>query len=274
MRHKTTLVLLAACAAASAQEATNTPAATQPSQGKWTLREKFQYVRSGAQPDGAIARTEKIQANTIVSYGLAREWSLTLDWTALAAFDDRNAGGSDQEFGLYDPAISLKWRPFQWDLGPVDSVRLAFIGGLELPLGTGEFSSHSWDPFAGAVFTAILGRHGFNVATQYKFNTGSGAAIGRAGDTSDDALRYDLAYLFRLSPSAYTADTTAATYLTFEFNGLYETGGDHELIVGPGLLYEARRFALEATLGLPLIRDVDHRQRTNLVLTAGVRFLF
>ena len=260
--------------AGRAQEATNTPAATQPSQGKWTLREKLQYVRSGAEPGGAVASSEKFVATTIVAYGLSREWSASFELPVLGRFEERAGGGDEADLGLNDPAIALKWRPFQWDLGPVDSVRVAFVGGLELPLGTGEFSSHSWDPFAGAIFTAILGRQGVNAGLQYKLNTGGGSASGRAGDTSADALRYDLAYLWRLSPARYSADTTAATYLTAELNGLYETSGDHEVLVGPGLLYEARTFALEATLGLPIVRDVDHRARTNLVLTVGVRFLF
>lgn len=262
------------CGAAHAQEATNTPAATQPSQSKWTLREKLQYVRTGAQPGDEVSSSEKFVATTILTYGVSRELSAIFEMPALGRFEEHSDGGSESDFGFYDPSISLKWRPFQWDLGPVDSVRVAFIGGLELPLGTGEFSSHSWDPYAGGVFTAILGRHGFNAGLQYKFNTGGGSASGRAGDTDADALRYDLAYLWRLSPARYSADTTAATYLTAELNGLYETNGDHETLLGPGLLYEARSFALETTLGLPIVRDVDHRARTNLVLTVGVRFLF
>lgn len=259
---------------AHAQEATNTPAATQPSQSKWTLREKVQYVRSGTEPSGEGTSSEKLVATTIVAYGVSRELSATFELPVLGRFEDRPSGGNETDFGFYDPSISLKWRPFQWDLGPVDSVRVAFIGGLELPLGTGEFSSHSWDPFAGAVFTAILGRQGVNAGVQYKLNTGGGSASGRAGDTRADAMRYDLAYLWRLSPARYSADTAAATYLTAELNGLYETSGDHEALLGPGLLYEARTFALEATVGLPIIRDVDQRARTNLVLTVGIRFLF
>jgi hypothetical protein len=191
---------------------------------------------------------------------------------AFVSVDSPHDGGDD--FGINDLALSLKYRPFQTDLGPVDSVRLAFIGGIEIPSGDGDFSSHSFDPFAGAVFTAILGRHGINQSISYKFNTGGDEFTMRAGDGQDDALRYDTAYLFRVSPATYAADTTAALYATVELNGIYETNGDNEALLGPGLLYEAKTFAAEATVGLPVIQDVDHRPDTDLTVTLGLRLLF
>lgn len=261
--------------AALAQEATNTPAATQPSVGNWYLREKVQYFKLGDDPSPEKREIDKVVATTTLAYGITRELSASLELPLALSFEDpAGPAASDTDFGANDLSLSLKWRPFQWDLNPVDSVRLAFFGGVEAPTGSGNFGSHSWDPFAGAVFTAILGRHGFNQSLSYKFNTGGDRFNTRAGDGPDDALRYDTAYLFRLDPAEYTAETTAATYLTLELNGLYETGGDNEIIFGPGLLFEARTFALEATVGLPIVQDVRERPETDLVVTLGFRILF
>ncbi|HYE60721.1 MAG TPA: hypothetical protein VD997_01885 [Phycisphaerales bacterium] len=260
-------------AVALAQEATNTPAATQPSQGKWYVREKLQYMRLGDDPSPHDREIEEVVATTALTYGVSRELSATVTVPVVASWEEGHMGDEDR-FGTFDSSLSLKWRPLQWDLSPVDSVRVAFFGGAELPTGTGDLSSHSLDPFVGTVFTAILGRHGINQSLQYKFNTGGDEFNMRPGDGPDDALRYDTAYLFRLAPEQYSADTTAATYLTFELNGLYETGGDNEVLIGPGILYEARTFALEASVGLPVIQDVDQRPETDFVLTLGFRFLF
>lgn len=259
---------------AQAQEATNTPAATQPSVGKWYLREKIQYVQLGDDPSPEQRDIDEVVATTSLSYGLTRDLAVTLELPLVYSSEESPVSGDDRDFGFGDASVYLKWRPFQWDLSPVDSVRVAFFGGVETPTGSGDLGSHSFDPYAGAVVTAILGRHGLNQSVQYKFNTGGDDFNTRAGDGPDDALRYDTAYLFRLSPAEYTAESSAATYLTFELNGLYETNGDNEIIIGPGVLYEARTFALEASVGFPVVQDVDERPETELVLTFGFRILF
>jgi hypothetical protein len=109
---------------------------------------------------------------------------------------------------------------------------------------------------------------------QYKFNTGGDEFNTRAGDGPDDALRYESSYLFRLAPAEYESTTTGAWYLMAEMLGLYETNGDNEILLGPGILYEARSYALEATISLPVVRDVDHRPETEFMVTVGFRILF
>jgi hypothetical protein len=273
-RHATTMAgFLLACGSAFAQEATNTPAATQPAAGHVAIRERVQYVNLSDDPSPHDRDIAKVVATTTLSYGLRRDVAATLDVpVAFVSVESTHDGGDD--FGINDLALSLKYRPFQTDLGPVDSVRLAFIGGVEIPSGDGDFSSHSFDPFAGTVFTAILGRHGVNQSISYKFNTGGDEFTMRAGDGQDDALRYDTAYLFRVSPATYAADTSAALYATVELNGIYETNGDNEALLGPGLLYEAKTFAAEATVGLPVVQDVTDRPETDLTVTFGLRLLF
>ncbi len=267
------LLPLLAASSASAQEATNTPAATQPAQGSFYLRTKLQYISVGNDPSPENREIDKVVSTTTLTYGLRRDMSLSLDLPLVYEVED-SAAGTDREFGVNDLSLTFKYRPLQIDLNPVDSVRFAAFGGVEIPSGDGDFSSHSFDPFIGGVFTAILGRHGFNQSVSYKFNTGGDEFNTRAGDGPDDALRYDSAYLFRIDPAEYSADTSAATYLTFEMNGLYETNGDNEILIGPGILYEARSFALEATVGIPIVQDVDERPETDLVVTLGLRILF
>ena len=269
------MVLLLSGQHAHGQEATNTPAATQPGVGNWYLRHRVQYLKLDDDPSPLQRDIDKILATTSLSYGITRELSATLTLPLTLSFEDP-AGpmGTDTHFEAGDADFSLKWRPFQWDLNPLDSVRLAFFAGVEAPTGTGDLGSDSWDPFAGAVFTTILGRHGFNQSISYKFNNGGEDFSIVAGDGPSDALRYDTSYLFRLDPIEYSADTTAATYLTLELNGLYEMNGDNEILFGPGILYEARTFALEATIGLPIVQDVDHRPSTDLRVTLGFRLLF
>lgn len=261
-------------APATAQEATNTPAATQPAVGRFSFRQKLQFIDRGTDPSSPSRDTDRWLSTTSVALGLRRDLSVRLDVPVEYGTDGTGAGDGDREVGLGDPMLTLAYRPIQVDLNPVDSIRFAFLGGVEIPSMDEGFSSESWDPFVGGVFTAIIGRHGINQAARYQFNTGGERSSTRAGDGPSDALFFDTSYLFRLSPVAYSADTTAATYLTFELNGLYERNGDVELLFGPGILYEARSFALEATIGFPIIQDVDERAETDLRVTVGARLLF
>jgi hypothetical protein len=266
--------LVLAASAALAQESTNVLAATQPSVGSFYLRERLKYMRLGDDPSPADRTVDKVVATTSLAYGLTRDWSLSLEMPLVYERSSPTGGSTAEDVGLSDLLLAVKWRPWQLDLGPVDSLRFAMVGGVEIASGDGEFSSDSFDPSIGGVFTGILGRHGFNAAAIYKHNNGDDPYGTRAGDGPADALRLEGSYLFRLIPAAYAVETTAATYLTFELNSLYETNGDWELIVGPGILYEARTFALEAALGLPVLRAADERPTTDLVLTLGARFLF
>lgn len=261
-------------APAAAQEATNTPAATQPAAGKFYLRQRFQYVGLGDDPSPENREIDKFISTTTLLYGVTRNISLSAELPLVYGVENPSVGDTDRAFGVNDIMLLMKYRPLQIDLNPLDSIRFAVFGGVEVPSGDGDFSSHSFDPIVGGVFTAILGRHGFNQSVSYKFNYGGDLYNTRAGDGPSNALRYDTAYLFRLSPEMYGAESTAATYLTLELNGLYETNGDNEILFGPGILYEARTFALEATVGFPIHRDVDDRPQTDLTVTFGFRILF
>lgn len=272
------LVLASAAAPCLAQESTNVPVATQPSVGRFYLREKLQYISFCDDPSPTDRDIDRFVLTSSLSYGISRTISATLDVPlVLSSTSSQLEDDRDEFFGVYDLSLSLKWRFWQEDFGPVDSIRLAAVGGIEIPTYDKDHSSESWDPYAGLIFTAILGRHGVNQSLRYKFNSGDNdftEFTTRGGDGENDAFFYDTSYLFRLAPSEYSADTKGALYLTLELNGLYETNDDNEIILGPGILYEARRFAIEATVGFPIVGDVDERPEMNFVASIGFRFLF
>lgn len=250
---------------AAAQEATSTPAATQPSVGKWYLRQMLEVVDQGELTAGRSDARDLLVVNTVLARGISRNLSASLAAPVIRP--------GDGDAGVGDLALTGKWRPYQRDLGPIDSVRFAVFVGVEIPSGDRQASSRSWDPFVGGVATAILGRHGVNQSLTFKRNNGRGRVPVRAGDGPFDSVRYDTAYLLRIDPPAYTATTSAATYLTLELGGLYETSGDNEILLGPGLLYEARTYALEATVRWPVVQDVRRRPGTDRVVTLGYRLL-
>lgn len=276
-----TLCLLALLAAAAlwpsravAQEPIFGPAATQPGAGVITLREQIRLTRFDADPTGAGRSGDDLVLDTTVAYGLRGD--LALVFQAPLIWRDASLTGNDEEFGLGDPRVALKWRFHQADTGPTDTFRASLIGGLEAPSGDEPFTSDSIDPFVGVVGTIIRGRFGVNGGATLKINTSSSAdaSVVTRGDNDAAAFFYDLSGLYRLSPATYQPDTKAAVYGVIELNGLAETNGDHELMLAPGLLYEGTRWAFEVGVQIPIAQDLEHRLEREFVFAAGLRLLF
>ncbi len=182
---------------------------------------------------------------------------------------------STTRVGVEDLDIMLKWRVYKSDTGGVDTARIALLGGARVTSGDNrEFASQSVNPMFGAVLTVVRGRHGFNQDLIYNFNTGGRDSDNLGNEGPADGLQYNTAYLYRVSPAAYSAETRGAWYATFEVNGLYETNGDNELRWAPGLMYEGRTWALEVMAQFPLLESVRKRAEFDVSYGVGVRFAF
>jgi hypothetical protein len=292
--------LLNACALA--QLPIHSDAAVQPSAGHFLLREQFEYVNLGRDPTGFGHEVEDYIATTNLTYGLTPHFALTANipviWQSVTSdVANHNHGGSGgggnpfpfpfpvptggetahplgSDFGIDDITIGFKWRIYEHDLGPIDTLRFAIIGGVETPTGADAYSSDSWDPEIGGVISYIRGRNGVNASLEWKFNRGKHPLNLHAGMGEDDALFYNASYLFRLFPDAYSSTSKSATYLLLEANGIYETNGDIEILLAPGIMYETRDMAFEFSVQLPGYQDIENRPKTNYTLTAGIRFFF
>lgn len=281
LRRKLSLCLVAcallavALPSARAQEAPNAPAATQPAAGHATVREQLRYVRFRTDDATNQQRIEEFTAWTAISVGLTGDLSLTFE-APIVVRDTQNRGPDPDEdhTGLADMTLTLKWRFFQKDFGPIDTLRVALLVGTELPSGDDELSSNSVDPEIGIVATYIRGRHGFGGALRYKFTTGAQEDPLNAGETLADQIRYDFSYLYRAAPAEYAADTHGSLYLVMELNGSQETNGDGQIFLAPGLMYEARSWAAEFSLGLPVWQDLHDRPDADFMLRFGIRLLF
>ena len=245
-------------------------AATQPAKGRIAWREQARYERY----DLMGSDVDQWTIDTRIIYGVRKDVSLTFNLPTILRDRASVVGGIGDQEGLGDASLMLKWRFWQHDPAPVDTNRLALIGGLRLPTGTDGLSTGGWDPFLGLTFTRVDGRHGINASVRYTVSTDGLAAPISAGTGDADLLTLETSWLYRLSPSAYTSETDASLYFTVESFVDYETNGDIAWRVAPGLLYEARRWTAELSPILPVAQDIDHRAELDWGLAIGVRFLF
>ena len=247
-----------------AQQATWTTAPTLPSEGHWVLRETALLGRHESSPGG---RRHSRALSSRLSYGLDGE---------RAVFLDAPLRGLGRHHGpdLGDVAIGWKWRFHQENPGPVDTIRASLSLGATLPTGGDRFTADEPVPFAELAWMKITGRMGLGSSLALR---GEGERYERAlytGETGDVSLRYAGAFLWRLAPETYSDTLEAATYLTIETIAALDEGGDNELSLAAGLLYEAPSYAAEISLALPLSSDLSDRPESNGALLLGLRFLW
>ena len=252
---------------ADAQEMLSMPAATAPSPG--VLIPRIQ-TRAYFYEGGQSLLAEEIR----LELGLVRDLSVSIDLPVYQGFLDPPRP-SDGAFGLGDLEALVELRVLREDFGPVDTLRGAVFAGAELPTGTGGFGSDGVDPCVGAVLTGIFGRHGLDASARWTFVTGEGPFLPTlAGSPDDGYANLDLGYAFRLHPEAYGEERVAAWYATLELNSIVTAGGEHEVLLSPGLLLEAPSFAIEAGLQLPVSSDVDGAPALRIAAVVGLRLIF
>lgn len=274
-----------------AQEATHVPAAILTAPGNVYVRQRFTYEALGIDPSPAHRDIHMLWLNTSINFGITRGVHGYVDIPIMYMEEATNpepmlvpahlpTGPSNDgpqynaEIGLADIALGVKWQVWSLNSGPTDSIRLALIGGLEVPSGHYDNSSHSVDPFLGIAFNAIHGRWGGNVSIIYKNNNGGDEFNMRYGDGPADAIRLGASAMYRISPDVYEATTHGALYFQLELDTLYETNGDIETVLMPGLLYESRDWAVEFSVGGVVQQKVNDRPNRGLQVTLGWRLLF
>lgn len=259
-----------------AQEPINAAdSATQPSPGHVIFKEQFRFYRLDLK-EGPGDRRGDIQDavfSTTVNVGLTSDVSLSFRMPVNLRDRDFDLGGiTERAEGIGDLTALAKWRVYRKDSGALDTARFSLVGGAQIRTGDSPFTTDAYNPILGLAYTQITGRHGLNGSLQWTFTTDGNDEPIFAGESTADLLRYDLAYLFRLSPKQYTADTQAALYGVLELNGLYETNGDNELFIAPGIMYEAKTWTAELSLQLPAWQEIDLRAETDYAVNVGLRF--
>ena len=270
-----TLAAAVWCGAACAQEAMYTQAATMPAPGNFIIREQIHFFQYGQNPVSGEKQEDLYVLENSLSVGLARALAVTITVPVVVKETTLATGDGEWDYGVEDIDIMFKYRVYMDNTGGVDTTRIAILGGADVTSGDNrDFASQSVNPMIGAVFTKVMGRHGINQDLMYTFNTGGTAGRNNGGEGPDDALAFNSAYVYRIDPVAYTADSQGAWYVTAEINGLYETNGDVELRWSPGFMYEGRRFGFEVMAQFPLWNDLSERAELDLGLGVGVRLLF
>ncbi len=252
-----------------AQSPLNSNVALQPSKEGVIIRQQFRFARAELSTAAGSIDISRFFSATTVVYGVTD--SLTIAATVPYFFSQhmKPGGGmpSRHDDGLGDTVIMTKWRVYRNDYGVNDTSRIDLLAGVRTDTGVSAFSSDSVNPIIGGVWTHFFGRSSVDADILYEFNTDN-------GPNEPDRFRYDGAYLYRISPEKYASVNPSALFGSVELNGIAETNGDQELFFSPGIQFVTQRWAIEATVQLPVWQDINHRAESDYIVGIGFRWQF
>jgi hypothetical protein len=208
----------------------------------------------------------ELHFTTTLIYGISAELAAIFKVPVVyREIDFPSPAGTDRDWGVRDLEALLKFRLYRDDWGPARTSRFDLLAGVEFYSGDHDFATRSVDPEIGGVFTYLRDRHAIDADLLWRFDT--------TGDVAD-RMRYDLAYVHRIHPAVYQAGKFESVFGVLELNGIYESNGDNELFLSPGIQYKTKRVTWEATLQVPVWQSLDNRLESDLVVGAGVRLRF
>jgi len=247
----------------------NTNTAIAPGEGQFVYRTQLRFRQSYSSP-GAVDRDINLLVNPqVLAYGVKENLTVfgviplvKRDGTARPP----TAAGSFKElddFGVGDMRFFAKYRFFEEDRTS-ETTRWSIFSGLEVPSYDSDFSSDSWDPFMGTVWTYQSLEWGFDWDLFWNFNTGKGVF-------RHDEMRYDAAYTYVLLTGQTLDEKFWQLNSIFELNGSYLTDGSHLLFAAPGFQLALPQIIVEASLQLPVIRDLKSAVEPDAIFVLGTR---
>ena len=229
----------------------------------------MRFLKSNGSP-GAAKRDVNVLANPhVLAYGAKQ--NLTLFGVVPLVKRDgtvRPPGSSGtfrelDDFGVGDLRFFAKYRFFEED-EEGETTRWSVFGGIETPSYDKNFSSDSWDPFLRTVWTYQSTTWGLDLDWFWNFNTGNGIF-------RNDEMRYDLAYTYVLLIGQTVDEKFWQLNSIFEFNGSYFTDGSHLVYAAPGFQLALPRMIVEASLQLPVVRDLKRGLEPDFTFVIGSR---
>ncbi|MGC8561111.1 MAG: hypothetical protein ACP5O1_10575 [Phycisphaerae bacterium] len=217
---------------------------------------------SGVYPRAYVDITEATFA-----YGVAENVELIGTVPVVNREIDFPGHGTQSDTGVGDIPILAEWRFYQHD-EPGKTTRWAMITGLAIPSFNAPFSSRSFNPIIGTVWTHQERTWEIDLDTVYQDNTGSG--VNRVGRWESDAAYTQLLWRGR-TPSI----GPWGLYGVAELNGNYYTDGSSQVFASPGVEFITPRWILEAGMQLPIYSRIRLPLfETNYTFILGLQFQF
>ena len=231
------------------------------------LRLQFRYTRLFNDPTPLDREVHlSVQPITLV-YGATPNLALIGTLPIIHRKIEFGSGATKRDTGVGDIPLLVKYRFFQDDK-PQQTTRWAMIGGAEVPTFDDPFSSESFDPIIGTVWTHQRLDWWIDWDVLYKFNTAGGIAGG------DEILADVAAVLTPLSGWGATRGPRARA-ATGDTHPQACAAGGGSVFASPGIQLFTSRWVVEAGVQLPIYQGMKSpRLETDFTFVRSVRILY
>jgi hypothetical protein len=246
-----------------------------PPEGRWILRAQVRHM----QRSDEMSEMGMYKFPFVLAYGVRSDLTLMVK-QIITRRSMTMDGVTNTESGFDDFFALAKYKAYRRNTRSY-TFGIAPTLALEMPTGSDEFSSDTWDLAAGLYFSWRSGVWAADLNMAYKWNSitdrnKNGLVPGDVG-----SLDAAFSYQYSIGGSAFSSlfpvlelNYEHARAARLDGDGVQGTGGS-VLYISPGLKYATPSVILEALVRVPASWDQNGSQpdpATGLLL--GVRFLF
>jgi len=279
----------------------NVDSALTVAKGLSIFRAQIRFTRKSGDPSPSDRIVEVTKLSTLLLHGITARFivieSLPLFSKKLTLTPQPQGERIVRESaGFGDLTVLGKYRFFTRDK-PGQTTRASVVAGLKFPTGRSDkkdiiglipppiqSGTGSWDFPFGLLFSSASTQRELDIVFRAKINR-----TNDAGFKFGNIFLHDLAYQHRISThkdAKKPQSVPSFLYAVIEANGklaqknknndvVDDNTGGYLLFISPGILYVSTRFALEASIQIPTIQNLNGEQpKTRFSLVAGIRVFF
>lgn len=242
----------------------------------WAMPIATEVALPVAQDQGVVRVKSTVNSKTQTTTNLlALAYGLHPNTTLILTLPYMHTGSAS---GLSDVPILLRETLIKSD-SHLRTLRLAALGGIEIPTWRDSISQRNVGLKAGGVFTLQSDRHELDADLLYSLRIPSGDF------NKGDAFNYDLAYQFRFYPWTLAEEGVSSQWnLDIELNGAYEerdrvsgaeqavTGGQYLYLSG-GIQWITTSLVLEGLYQFPVVNRLNEDRPLGQQLIVSFRSL-
>jgi len=246
-----------------------------PPEGRWIFRTQIRHM----QRSDEMSEMGMYKFPFVLAYGVRSDFTLMVK-QIITRRSMTMGGTTNTESGFDDFYALAKYKAYRRNTRSY-TFGIAPTLGLEMPTGSDEFSSNTWDLAAGLYFSWRSGVWAADLNTAYRWN--SFTDRNKDGLVPGDVGHLDAAfsYQYSIGGSAF-ASLFPVLELNYEDARAARLDGDDTantggvvFYVSPGLKYATPSVILEALVRVPAAWEQNGSQPDPaLGLLLGVRFLF
>ncbi len=250
-----------------------------PAQDRWIVRTQARYMQRGDDPAGTGREMSRIAFPVVLAYGLKP--NLTLMVRQMLMYQEMTMmSATDRNTGFGDLFVLAKYRAYRINTSRY-TLGIAPTLGLELPTGTDDFGSETWDLNTGLYISGRSGPWATDFNLGYAWNGFAGKASQNPDPGEELSLDWALARQFSVGERAQVA-LAPVLECSYRNTGADRTNGQKVPNTGESVLYLSPGFKrstswliLETLIQIPVWQNQNGSQlQRGIGALVGSRLMF